>query len=54
MGRVPSTNEKKRNAYGPLVGRLEETTRLPRSKCEDNIETDLKEIGWDDGLDSSG
>jgi hypothetical protein len=34
--------------------RRKETTRRPRRRCGDNIETDLTEIGWDDGLDSSG
>jgi hypothetical protein len=32
--------------------RRKETTRRPRRRCEDNIKTDLTEIGWD-GLDSS-
>jgi hypothetical protein len=32
--------EEKRNAYAVLVGK-------PRCRWEDNIKTDLKEIGWE-------
>jgi hypothetical protein len=46
MGRVCSTNGEKRNAL--LVVNLEEkrSLRRPRSRWEDNIEMDLREIGW--------
>jgi hypothetical protein len=39
--------KKKRNAYGVLVGKTERKTQLgkPRHRQEDNIKTDLTEIG---------
>jgi hypothetical protein len=42
----------KRNAYQILVGNLEGWTTLgrPRRGWVDNIQMDLREIGWD-GLD---
>jgi hypothetical protein len=42
----------KRNAYRILVGNSEEKRRLGRSRRRwvDNIEMDLREIGWD-GMD---
>jgi hypothetical protein len=50
MGRECSTNGEKRNAYGILVGKLERKRPLgtPRHRWVDNIEIDLREIGWDD------
>jgi hypothetical protein len=38
----------KRNAYRALVGKPEEKRSLgrPRRRWEDNIKTDLREIGW--------
>jgi hypothetical protein len=49
MGRVCSTNEKKRNAYRILVEKREGKRPLGRSRCRcvDNIKIDLREIGWD-------
>jgi hypothetical protein len=49
MGRVCSTNEKKRNAYRILVGKPEEKRPLGRRRRRwvDNIKMDLREIGWD-------
>jgi hypothetical protein len=43
---------KKRNAYRFLEGNLEGRRPLgrPRSRWEENIRTDLREIGWD-GID---
>jgi hypothetical protein len=38
-----------RNAYRILVGKSEDLGR-PRSRWVDNIEMDLREIGWD-GMD---
>jgi hypothetical protein len=40
----------KRNAYRILVGKLEGKRPLGRSRrrWEDNIKTDLRELGWDD------
>jgi hypothetical protein len=37
-----------RNAYRILVGKREEKRRLgsPRSRLVDNIQTNLREIGW--------
>jgi hypothetical protein len=42
----------KRNAYRILVGKLERKRPLGRPRCRwvDNVEMDLREIGWD-GLD---
>jgi hypothetical protein len=39
---------KKRNAYRILVGKPEEKIPAGRPRCrwEDNIKTDLREIGW--------
>jgi hypothetical protein len=38
-----------RNAYNILVGRPEEKRQVVRHRrrCEDNIEMDLREIGWE-------
>jgi hypothetical protein len=49
VGHVARMGEK-RNAYGILVGKLEEKRPLgrPRRKWMDDIKTDLREIGWDD------
>jgi hypothetical protein len=43
----------KRGAYRILVGRPEGRLQLgrPRHRGEDNIEMDLKELGWDHVLD---
>jgi hypothetical protein len=50
MGRACSTNGEKRNVYRILLGRLEEMRPLgrPKCRCVENIEMDLREIGWDD------
>ena len=47
MGVVCSTYEK-RDAYSILVGKPEGKKPLvkPRSRCEDNIQMDLQEVGW--------
>jgi hypothetical protein len=52
MGRAYSTNGEKRNAYRILVGKPEGKRRLgrPRRRWVDNIEVDLRKIGWD-GVD---
>jgi hypothetical protein len=52
MGRACSTNGKKRNAYRILVGNPEEKRPLgrPGRRWVDNIQMDLREIGWD-GMD---
>jgi hypothetical protein len=44
--------EEKRNAYRILVGKREGKRRLekPKRRWVDNIEIDLREIGWD-GMD---
>jgi hypothetical protein len=49
MGRACSTNGERRNAYRILVGKLERRRALgrPRRKWVDNIEVDLRDIGWD-------
>jgi hypothetical protein len=41
-----------RNAYSILVGKPERKRPLgrPRRRCEDNINMDLREIGWE-GVD---
>jgi hypothetical protein len=36
----------KRNAYGTLVGKPEETTRKTKM-CVDSFKIDLRERGWD-------
>jgi hypothetical protein len=48
MGGACSTNGKKRNAYRILVGKPTAKRPLgrPRSRWEDNIGMDLREIGW--------
>jgi hypothetical protein len=48
MGRACSTNGKKRNVYGILVGKPEGKRPLgrPRHRWVDNIKMNLKEIGW--------
>jgi hypothetical protein len=48
MGRACSTNEN-RNAYRILVGNPKGKRPLgrPRRRWLDNIEMDLREIGWD-------
>jgi hypothetical protein len=46
----------RRGAYRILVGRLEgrRPLRRPRRRWEDNIKTDLQEVGWEHGLDFAG
>jgi hypothetical protein len=48
MGRTCSTHGEKRNACRILVGKPEGMRPLgrPRSRLEDNIIIDLREIGW--------
>jgi hypothetical protein len=48
MGKVCSTNGKKRNARRILVGKPEEKRPLgrPRLRWEDNIRLDLRYIRW--------
>jgi hypothetical protein len=55
MGRACNTNGEKRNAYRILVGKPEEKRPLqrPRRRWVDNMNIDLREMGWD-GLDRSG
>jgi hypothetical protein len=44
--------EESRNAYRALVGNLREGDYLEdRRRWEDNIKTDLQEVGWGHGLD---
>jgi hypothetical protein len=52
MGRACSTNWEKRNAYRILLGKQERKRPIgrPRRRWVDNIEMDLREIGWD-GMD---
>jgi hypothetical protein len=52
MGRACSTNGEKRNACKIFVGNPEGKRPLgrPRLSWVDNIEIDLREIGWD-GMD---
>jgi hypothetical protein len=52
MDRACSTNVETRNAYRILVGKPEGKRPLgrPRRREVDNINTDLREIGWD-GMD---
>lgn len=54
-GHVASVGEK-RNAYAVLAGKSEGMRALgrPIHRCEDNIKTDLQEIGWGHGTYSSG
>jgi hypothetical protein len=42
--------EEMRNAYKILAGKLQDKKSLgrPRSRWEDNIKMDLKDIGWDE------
>jgi hypothetical protein len=55
MGRACSTNGEKRNAYRLLVGKQEGRRPLgrPRRRWVDNVEVDLREIGWG-GVDCIG
>jgi hypothetical protein len=48
MGRACSTQREKINAYRNLVGKPEGKRRLEgsRSRLEDNIRMDLREIEW--------
>jgi hypothetical protein len=48
MGRACSTNRETKNAYRILVGKVEGKNPLgrPRHKLVDNIQLDLREIGW--------
>jgi hypothetical protein len=49
VGNECSTHgKKKKNAYRILVGKPEVRTPLrgPRRRWEDNVEMDLREIGW--------
>jgi hypothetical protein len=49
--------EEGRNVYRVLVGKPEGKRRLgrPRSRCEDGIKMDIREIGWGGcGVDSAG
>jgi hypothetical protein len=52
MGRACSTNGERRNAYRIWVGKPEGRRPLgrPRRRWVDNINMDLREIGWD-GID---
>jgi hypothetical protein len=52
MGRACSTYGEKRNLYSILVGKPEGKRPLGRTRRRwlDNIEIDLREIGWD-GMD---
>jgi hypothetical protein len=52
MGRACSTNGENRNAYRILVGKPERNRPLgrPRGRWVNNIEMDVREIGWD-GMD---
>jgi hypothetical protein len=52
LGRACSTNGEKWNTYRILVGTPEGKRPLerPRHRWVDNIEMDLREIGWD-GMD---
>jgi hypothetical protein len=49
MGRACNTNGEKKNARRILVGKPEGKRPLerPRCRCVDNIQMDLREIGWD-------
>jgi hypothetical protein len=46
----------RRGAYRALVGKPEGIKPLgrPRHRWEDNIKTDLREIGWEHRLDQCG
>jgi hypothetical protein len=52
MGRECSTNGERRYVYRILVGKPEGKRPLerPRRRLVDNIEMDLRDIGWD-GID---
>jgi hypothetical protein len=56
MGRVCSTWGEMRNAYRVLVRKPEGRSRFrrPGHKWKDNIKMDLRKLGLDCGLDSSG
>jgi hypothetical protein len=44
----------KRNAYRGWVGKPKRNMQVgPRRRYEDNVKTDLTEIGWQYGLDLS-
>ena len=45
-----------RGVYRILVAKIEERMPLgrPRHRWEDNIKTNIEEIGWGHGLDRSG
>jgi hypothetical protein len=49
VGRACSTNGEKRNTYRILAGKPERKRPLvrPRRRWVNNIEMDLREIGWD-------
>ena len=51
-GNVTRTGES-RDSYRVLVGKLERKRPLgrPRHRWKDNIRMDLKEVGWDGGMD---
>jgi hypothetical protein len=50
MGRVCTTHREKLNAWEILVGKPGEKRPLGkhRPRCEDNIQTDLRQIEWRD------
>jgi hypothetical protein len=52
MDRACGTHGEKTNTYRILVGKPEGKKSLggPRRRCEDNINMDLREIGWN-GID---
>jgi hypothetical protein len=49
MGRTCGTYGKRRGAYRALVGKPEVRRPLgrPKRRWEDNIKTDLREVGWE-------
>jgi hypothetical protein len=46
----------RRGAYRVLVGKPEgrRPAERPRHRWEDNIEMDIRDVGWGHGLDQSG